>query len=128
MSNLALTSDLEVTIIFSCLFLLVISTISTVSTVSSLASKHFYSFAHCPYHTRSASIVAYHNNTHCPQHFRPTWSMDTNPIFRVWAMTSSPPLNQWVHSYGLQVIRRCRRGGSIPSIFGSASHSYYKTE
>ena len=48
--------------------LLVISTIRMVSTVSSLASKHFCSFAHCPYHTRSLIVVAYHSNTHCPHH------------------------------------------------------------
>ena len=52
------------------LFLLVIITISTismVSAVSTLVSKHFfYSFAHYPHHTKSACIVAYLNNTHCP--------------------------------------------------------------
>ena len=30
----------------------------------------FAVLAHCQYHTRSASFAAYHNNTHCPYHFR----------------------------------------------------------
>ena len=51
-----------------------------VSTVSSQASKHFYSFAHYPHHTRSASIITYHSNTHCPHHLQQTWSTDINLI------------------------------------------------
>ena len=98
-------------IAFTCLFLLVISTIST---VSSLASKHFYSFAHCPYHTMSASIVAYHSNTHHQHHFRSTWSTDTNPTFGVWAVTSSLPLSLWLHSYGLLGHQKTWKGGPYP--------------
>ena len=45
--------------------------VSMVSIVSIMASKHLCSFlAHCPYHARSVSTVAYHHNTHCPHHFR----------------------------------------------------------
>ena len=58
--------------------LLVVSTISMVSTVSSQASKHLYSFAHYPHHTRSASIVAYHSNTHCPHPTTNVWCEDFN--------------------------------------------------
>ena len=63
--------NFEVTIVFSYLVSLVISTISMVKTVSSQASKHFFSFAHCPHHTRSVSIVAYQSNIHCPHLSKP---------------------------------------------------------
>ena len=51
----------------------------------------FAVFAHCPYHTRSLSIAAYHNNTHCPHHFKPQ-SRCCLPISCVlWVRTLSPP-------------------------------------
>ena len=97
-----------------CLILLVISTISTVSTVSSLANKHFYSYAHCPYHTKSGSIVVYHRNTHHPHHLRPTWSIDTNPFYGIGVTTSSLPLDQWEHSCGLPGHQKTWKGGPYP--------------
>ena len=66
MPNLAQISNFEVITIT---FLLVISTVSAVSMVSTLVSQHFCSFAHCPYHARSMSIIAYYNNTR-PHHLR----------------------------------------------------------
>ena len=87
-------------IAFSCLFLLVISTVSMVSTVSTLASKHFYSFAHCPYHTRTASIITFYHKTHHPRNLRPTWSMDTNPIGSGVAMMLPLPWGLWVCTGG----------------------------
>ena len=80
---------------FSCLFLLVISTITTVSTVISLASKHFYSFAHCPYHTRSTSIVAYQNNTCCPHHFKPKQKVFIAYLTFCFSVAVSPSLLPW---------------------------------
>ena len=71
MLNLAQIPNFEATIVFFCVVLLVISTMSMVSTVSSQTSKHFYSFPHCPHHTRLARIVAYHSNTHCPYLSKP---------------------------------------------------------
>ena len=42
--------------------------------------------------------------------------MDTNPIFVVSAMTSSLPLNQWVHSYGLPCHQKTQKWGPHPPI------------
>ena len=87
-------------IAFSCLFLLVISTVSTISTVSILARKHFYCFAHCLYHTRMTSIITCDHNTHHPHLFRPTWSMNTNPIGSRVAMMLPPLWVLWVSTDG----------------------------
>ena len=60
--------------------------VSMISKVSTLASKHLCTFAHCPYHARSVSTVAYHHNTHCPHHFRP-WEcmlLTSFPMFYWW--------------------------------------------
>ena len=96
MPNLALITNFDVTTIaFSYLFLLVISMVSILSTY---ASKHFYSFAHCPYQSRKAHIIACYHNTHHPHHFRPTWYKDTNPICYKVAMLSPLPWGWWVYT------------------------------
>ena len=52
--------------------LLVVSTVSTFSTVSSLASKNFHSlWLPALHHSRSASIITYHGNTHCSHYLQP---------------------------------------------------------
>ena len=71
-----------------------------VSTVSSLTSKHFHSFAHCPYLTRYVSIVAYHNNAHHLHHFCSILSMDTNPVGFGVATMLPPTWGLWVSTDG----------------------------
>ena len=129
MPNLALISNFEATMIaFSCLFLLVISTINTVTTISSLASKHFYSFAHSPYCTRSMSIVAYHNNTHCPHHLHHK-SLYCLPYFYAWVVVSPPLLPSGVQvpltvpQFHLRTMRR-----ATASSYSIICHSCYNVQ
>ena len=93
MHNLATFSNLHF------LFWLVIST------VSSLASKHFCSFAQCPYHTRMVNVVTCYHNTHHPHHFKlQEHVLFTLFLFGLWQRHHHCPWVFWSQTVLLQVI------------------------
>ena len=91
MPNSVLISNFEVTTFAFLFVLLMISMISVISTVSSLASKHFCSFAHCPYHTMMANAVHCYPNTCHPHHFKLQKYVFLTLFFCAWMVVSPPP-------------------------------------